>query len=171
MALSDIAEGLTVTTCQRERGVATVDDTGVDLVSRLSTHEADLPCTAEAAATVVDGYAAGTSIGDCAAEAAVAPITAAKVLHRCGVSGVSPLTPETRPIVRDWLDGLLSRTDALALTGVTEAEFALGVYVETHEAIPELATAADASLSPSGNPTVQKRNALAETMSDPGALR
>lgn len=171
MALSDIAEGLEVTVERRDRGVATVDGTGDDLCTRLRAHADDLPCTPEAAATVVETYTDGRRIGASARDAAVAPTTAAKVLHRCGVAGVTPLTPEARRIVRDWLDGLLSRADALDLTGATDAEFALGVYVETHDPVPELASAVDAAATPAGTASVLKRDALAETMSSPTDLR
>jgi hypothetical protein len=46
-----------------------------------------------------------------------------------------------RRIVRDWLDGQLPRSEAFELTGATDAEFALGTYIETHEPASELVTA------------------------------
>lgn len=141
MTLSEIAAGIEVTAEQERRGVATADGTAADLFDRLRPHAEQLPCTPEAAATVVETHAAGTSVGDSAREAGIAPVTAAKALHRCGISGVTPLSPMARRIVRDWLDGQLSRTEALGLTGTSEAEFALGTYIETHEPAPELVTA------------------------------
>lgn len=141
MTLSDIAAGLEVTTEQRDRGAAVVDDTDVDLRDRLAEYADELPCTPAATATLVDAYRAGTSVGDAARETNVAPITAAKALHRCGVDGVCPLAPSRREVVRDWLDGRLPRSEAVALAGGDEADFALATYVETHDPIPEVADA------------------------------
>lgn len=171
MGLSDIAAGIEVTAEQVDSGVPTVDDTGGSLVDRLRPWADELPCTPEAAATVVERYTAGTSVGETAREAGVAPMTASKVLHRCGVSGVSPLGPAGRRIVRDWLAGDLPRSEALALTGADEAEFALATYVESHESVPELEAAVEGSLAPERNASVAKRDALGETMSSPGSLR
>lgn len=145
MALSDIAAGVEVTHEQDDRGVATVDDTDANLTDRLREHADALPCTPEATATLVDAYTSGTSVGDAAREAGVAPITAAKALHRCGVAGVCPLAPTRREVVRDWLDGRCSRSEALALAGVDDGEFALATYVETHDPVPALADAVDAA--------------------------
>lgn len=141
MTLSEIAAGIEVTTEQESRGVATVDETGASLVERLRSHGDALPCTPAAAATVVEMHTAGTSVGDTAREAGIAPVTAAKALHRCGVSGVTPLSPMAREVVRDWLAGELSRADAVELTGASEAEFALGTYIESHDADPALSAA------------------------------
>jgi hypothetical protein len=141
MTLSEIAAGIEVTAEQERRGVAAVDETGAELVERLRPHAASLPCTPEAAATVVETHAAGQGVGESAREAGIPPVTAAKTLHRCGVSGVTPLSPMARQVVRDWIDGELSRSEALELTGATEPEFALGAYIETHGADPELAAA------------------------------
>jgi len=171
MGLSDIAAGIEVHDRQRDRGVSTVDATGDDLGTRLDAHGDALPCTPEAAASIVETYAAGTSVGDCAREAGVAPMTAAKLLHRCGVAGLSPLSPTARDILRDWLDGELSRVEAVGLVGADEADFALATYVETHDAVPELADAVAGVLEPDSNATVAKRDALAETMSSVGDLR
>lgn len=168
MGLSEIAAGIEVTAEQDERGVATVDDTGVALVDRLREAGEALPCTPEAAATVVETHAAGASVGDSARAAGVAPVTAAKALHRCGVVGVTPLAPTARAVLRDWLDGRLSRTAALALTGGDAAEFALAAYVETHPPDPDLVAAVEGVLAPAGNAAVEKRDALAETMSPAG---
>jgi len=173
MGLSEIAEGLELRTEQRQRGVATVDDTDVDLDARLREFEADLPCTAAAASTVLEQYDGGAGIGDAGEAAALAPVTAAKLLHRCGFEGVTPLSPTARRVLRDWIDGRLSRADALELTDSDAAEFALAAYVETHEPITELAEAVrrDASKPIAGDALVSKRDALAETMSGSSDLR
>jgi hypothetical protein len=171
MGLSDIAAGIEVHERQRERGVPTVDATEDGLVARLEDHADALPCTPEAAASVLEAYAAGTSVGDCAREAGVAPMTAAKLLHRCGVSGLSPLAPTARRVVRDWLDGELPRSEAVELAGADEAAFALTAYVETHDAIPGLADAVEGVREPDSSATVAKRRALAETMSAVEDLR
>lgn len=171
MGLSQIAAGIEVVEEQRRRGVATADDTDQSLAERFEAHERSFPCTPAAAATVVESHAAGTSVEASAREAGVAPVTAAKALHRCGVEGVTPLTPEARRVLGDWLAGDLSRTDALALTGASDAEFALATYVETHDPIPGLVDAREAALSLGDDAAVEKRNALDETMSDPTALR
>ena len=171
MGLSDIAAGVEVTAEQRDRGVPTVDDTGADLDTRLQASADDLPCTPGVAAAVLETYAAGASVGESAREAGVAPVTASKVLHRCGETGVSPLSADARRVVRDWIAGRVSRADAAALTGASEAEFALAAYVETHDPVASLAEAYEGSLSPVGNASVDKRDALAETMSSVGDLR
>lgn len=170
MTLSEIADGLEVTTSQRDRGVATVDRTETSLRERIAPHADQLPCTAEATATLFEAYEAGSSVGESAREAAVAPITAAKALHRCGVSGVCPLAPTKRRIVRDWLAGDLSRSEAVSLTGADDAEFALATYIETHDPIPELLDALAAG-DHNRDPAVEKRDTLAGTMSDPTELR
>jgi hypothetical protein len=141
MTLSDIAAGIEVTAEQKHRDVAAVDETGGGVLERLRPHAEALPCTPEAAATVVETHAAGTSVGGSARKAGIAPVTAAKALHCCGVSGVTPLSPIARKVVRDWIAGELGRTEALELTGATAAEFALGAYIESHEPNPELAAA------------------------------
>ena len=146
MTLSDIAAGLELTTAQRDRGVVVADDTKTPLVDRLREHEDSLPCTAAATATLVDAYTAGRSVADTAEEAGVTPMTAAKALHRCGVDGVCPLAPTRRGIVRDWLDGRISRREAVALTGGDRTDFALATYIETHEPVPEAANAVDAAI-------------------------
>jgi hypothetical protein len=162
VSLEDIAAGVTVTHEQRDRarGVPEVDETGEDLTARLEPHADALPCTAAAAATVVETYGPGTGVGDAARAAGVAPMTAAKVLYRCGVAGVCPLAPTAREVVRDWLDGRLSRTEAETLAGADEAAFALGAYVETHEAVPELAAAVEGVLAPETDATAVTRDAL-----------
>ncbi|MWV63447.1 hypothetical protein GRS48_01190 [Halorubrum sp. JWXQ-INN 858] len=147
MTLSEIAAGIEVTAQQRDRGVAVADDTGTPLAERLRDHADELPCTAAATATLVDAYTAGRSVGDAADEAGVTPMTAAKTLHRSGVSGVCPLAPTRRGIVRDWLDGRIARTEAVGLVGGDDADFALATYVETHDPIPAVAEAVGANVS------------------------
>jgi hypothetical protein len=170
MGLSEIAAGIEVTAEQRDRGVATVDGTADDLRDRLEPHAEELPCTPAAAATVLEAYTAGTSVGECADAAGVAPMTAAKALHRCGVEGVSPLGPEARRIVRDWLAGEIARHEATALVAADEAEFALAAYVEAHDPVPELTDAAARSLD-TLETSAEKRDRLAGTMSDATDLR
>ncbi len=165
MGLSEIAAGIETTEEQRDRGVATVDETG-SLRDRLAASADALPCTPAAAATVLETYRAGTSVGDCAREAGVAHITAAKALYRCGVTGVTPLGPTARRVVRDWVDGDLSRTEARELAGADEAAFALAAYVETHDPHPGLVGAAAGARSPDRTATVAKRDRLADALDD-----
>ncbi|WP_336329546.1 DUF7858 family protein [Haloarcula sp. CGMCC 1.2071] len=163
MALSDIAAGVEVTTHQCDRGVAAVDETDAPLPERLAPVADDLPCSAATAATVVEAYAAGKSVGDAGRAAGVAPVMAAKTLHLVGEQ-VSPVGPQGREIIADWLAGDLSRSDAIALADVTEQEFALAVYVETHEPLPAARDAVEGAL------TTEERDPLGETMSDVGEL-
>lgn len=171
MSLSDIAAGLEVTAEQRDRGVPTVDDTGSALVDRVRPHADALPCTAEAAATVVEAFGGGASVGEAGRAAGVAPLTAAKALHRCGVAGVTPLGPTAREIVRDWVAGDLSRCEAIELTGADEAEFALATYLEIHEPLPALADAVEGAGEPDGSATLEKRRTLGDTIDAPDQLR
>ena len=132
MALSDIAAGVEVTAEQRDRGVATADKTGASLAERLAPFEAELPCGAGAAATLVEAYAEGASVGRAAAVAELPETTAAKALYLLG-EPVDPLTPTARRVVDDWLDGAIPRSEAETLANVGRREFALGAYVATHE--------------------------------------
>ena len=168
MTLSEIAAGLEVTERQRERGVATVDDTDADLTSRLEPYAEELPCDAASAAAIVDAYTAGTAIGECARAAGVAPATAARTLHLLGVEGVSPLTPVGRDVLRDWLAGECSRTEAKRLVDASEPEFALAAFVETHDPIEGAREAVEGIHSPEGDATVEKRDALDGTMTEAG---
>jgi hypothetical protein len=170
MGLGEIAAGITVVDEQRDRGVATVDRTDDDLSDRLEPYADELPCTTEEAAALVDAYAAGESVGASARIADIAPMDGAKALHRLGES-VSPLGPMGRDIVGDWLDGFLSRSEAIELAGTTDREFALAAYVETHDPIPGACDAVEGELSSASSATVGKRDALAETMSDATDLR
>ena len=136
MGLSSIAAGLEVTAEQRDRGVATADVTGASLAGRLEPFADELPCGAAAAAAVVEAYAEGADLGRAAAVADVATTTAAKTLYLLG-EPVDPLSPTARRVVDDWLAGEISRTEAETLADVGASEFALGVYVATHDPIPE----------------------------------
>ncbi|MBX0322442.1 hypothetical protein EGH21_05295 [Halomicroarcula sp. F13] len=159
MGLADIAAGVEVTERQRDCGVAAVDDTDAPLAERLGPFAEALPCSAEAAATVVESYAAGNAVDDCGHAAGVPPVTAAKTLHLLGEQ-VSPLGPRGRDIVRDWLSGTLSRGDARTLADVGERTFALAAYVESHDPVPAARDAVEGALStPDADP-------LAETHSD-----
>jgi len=106
MALSDIAAGIEVTTEQRDRGVASVDRTDESLADRLAGAAEDLPCDAETAATLVETYAAGESVGDAGQAADVAPITAAKTLHHVG----EHVSPSRRPPVTSSGTGSTERS-------------------------------------------------------------
>jgi len=161
MGLSDIAAGVTVTERQQERGVATVDDTDATLAERLAEFEKSLPCSSEAAATILERYVEGGSVGAAGRAAGVPPVTAAKTLHLLGES-VSPAGPTAREVVRDWIAGDLSRTDALTLSRLGETEFALAVYVETHNPLEAACTAVEGVLAARD----QHDQPLAETMSD-----
>lgn len=162
MGLSDIAAGLEVTETQDERGVATVDTTDASLEERLDAFESDLPCSSSEAATLLERYSEGASVGTAGRAAGVPPVTAAKTLHLLGES-VSPLGPTGRDIVRDWIAGDISRIDAMELTRLGEAEFALAAYVETHEPIEEARIAVEGVLA--GRLTAEE-TPLSETMSD-----
>lgn len=134
MGLSDIAEGVVVTTEQERRGVPTTDDTDAPLGARLEPFADRLPCSATTAATLVEAYADGASIGRAAAVAEMPETAAAKTLYLLG-EPIDPLTPTAKRALEDWLAGELSRTDALALAGVGPDEFALCAYVVTHDPI------------------------------------
>lgn len=146
MGLSDIASGIEVTERQETREVPTVDETDATLAERLEPFEEALPCPATAAAAVLERYTEGGSIGDAGRAAGIAPTTAAKTLHLLGES-VSPLSPMGEEIVRDWIDGELSRTEALELTRAGEETFALAAYIETHEPIEDACMAVEGLLA------------------------
>jgi len=160
MGLSDIAAGIEVTATQENRGVATVDDTDATLAERLAPFAQQLPCAPGEAATVVERYVAGGSVGAAGRAAGVAPTTAAKTLHLLG-ENVSPAGPTGREIVRDWIAGELTRTEAVALSRLGEQAFALAAFVETHEPLDAACAAVEGVLSRHGH-----EQALSETMSD-----
>lgn len=164
MGLSEIAAGVEVTTEQRDPGVATVDGTERPLAERLAAVADDLPCPAEAAAAVVERYASGESVGAAARAGGVAPMTAAKTLHLLGES-VSPVGPTGRDVIDDYLRGELARTDARQLARTSETEFALAVYVETHEPLPAARAAVEDALALDTG-----TDPLADTMSEPTDL-
>jgi hypothetical protein len=166
MSLSDIAEGVATTRTQRDRGVAVVDRTERPLTAVLEGFEAALPSDAETAAALVEAYRSGASVGDAATQGGVAPTTAAKTLFRLGFEGLSPLSPLQRDICRDWLAGDLTRTEARELADAGERAFALGAYIETHEPIPGAGEAIEDACSSNEDAMVEKRDALAETMTD-----
>lgn len=143
MALSDIAAGLEVTTERRERGPTTLDGTDAPLSQRLERVAADLPCTAEAAAALLHEYFDGASVGAAARAAGLAPVTGAKALHLLGVDGLTPLSPMAQDVVGDWIAGRISRSDAKALAGVDDREFALGAFVEAHEPLEDARAVVD----------------------------
>lgn len=140
MGLSDIAEGIEVTTEQRDPGVARSDRTDASLPERLAPFAEEIPCSAEKAALVVEAYGEGASLGRAAAVAELPKTTAAKTLYLLG-EPIDPLTPTARQVLDDWLAGSISRTEAKTLANVGEAEFALGAYVVTHDPIPAAETA------------------------------
>lgn len=146
MGLADIAAGLEITETQDESGVATVDATDAGLEERLDPFAESLPCSPAAAATVLERYTEGAAIGTAARAADLPPMMAAKTLHRLGES-VSPVSPTGRDIVTDWVAGDLSRTAALELTRLSESEFALAVYVETHDPLEEACAAVEGVLA------------------------
>jgi len=170
MGLSDIAAGIEVVDEQRDSGVATVDRTADPLAERLAPYTEELPCSASDAATLVEAYAEGKSVGASARVAGVAPTDGAKALHLFGES-VSPVGPMGRAIVGDWLAGKLPRTEAIELAGVSDQEFALAVYVETHDPIPGAMEAVEGALSLDSDGAVAKREALGDTMDGVGDLR
>lgn len=163
MGLADIAAGIEVTDRQRDRGVAAVDDTDDSLAERLEPFADQLPCSPADAATVVDAYASGQAVDDSGHVADVPPVTAAKTLHLLGEQ-VSPVGPTGRDIVRDWLDGRLSRSDAMALVGVGERTFALAAYIETHDPLLEARDAVEGALE------TGDADPLGEARSDVGEL-
>ncbi|MFB6136162.1 MAG: hypothetical protein ABEJ04_05345 [Halobacteriaceae archaeon] len=165
MGLADIAAEVgTTTVSQRERGVAAVDDTSETLADGLAPFGDDLPCTPAAAATLLEAYADGATVGEAGDAAGVAPVTAAKALHLVGVEGVTPLGPTGRRVVRDWLDARLSRADARTLTDASETEFALAVFVETHDPLEGARAVVESALAPGGDAMVEKRDRLADAV-------
>jgi len=171
MGLSDIAAGLTVTERQRERGVATVDDTSDSLTDRLAVYADDLPCEPATAARVVDAYAGGASVGGAAAVAETVPTTAAKTLHLLGTPGLTPLSPLGVDILEDYLSGELTRSDAISLAGVSPTAFALGAYVATHDPLPGAREVVESALSPGESAALAKQAELGGALETPDTLR
>lgn len=169
MGLADIAAGLEVTAEQDERRVAVLDRTDAGLEERLGSYADELPCTPRQAATIIDAYVGGASVGEAAGAAGVPPVEAAKTLHLLG-EPIAPLGPTGRTVVRDWLAAELSRAEALELADASDEEFALAVYVETHDRLDGAAAAVAGALEPGRDAAVAKRDRLGETMSDVGDL-
>lgn len=162
MGLSDIAAGIEVTESQEKHSPATVDATDASLAERLGPFAAELPCSAAAAATVLERYSEGKSVGDAGRAAGVAPVTAAKTLHLLGES-VSPVSPLGAEVIRDWVEGRVSRTEAMELSQLGDDEFALAVYVETHEPLEEACAAVEGVLAAR---RTDNHDPLSETMSE-----
>jgi hypothetical protein len=171
MGLSDIAAGLVTVEHQENRGVAVVDRTDASLRHAIEPFVDELPCAGAAAVTIVESYTSANSVGDAATEAGVPPVTAAKTLHLLGFDGLSPISPLGRDVLGDWLDAEISRVDALALTDASEAEFALAAYIETHPPLEGAAERIRDASSSTADAMVEKRDALADTMSDATTLR
>jgi hypothetical protein len=168
MGLSEIAAGIEVTDHQRERGVASVDRTTGTLAERLETVGSQLPCDPERAATLLEAYAAGESVGAAGRAAGIAPVTAAKTLHRCG-EHVCPLSPRQRDVLDDWLAGDLARTTAIELTGASEREFTLATYVATHDPVADAREALEGVLTDSD--ATDGRASLGDAVEAPSDLR
>jgi hypothetical protein len=164
MGLSEIAAGIETTTRQRDRGVAAVDATGSSLAERLAAFDDELPCEVGVAATILQEYVGGGSVGASARAADVPPITAAKTLHLLGVEGICPLSPAARGVVRDYLDARLTRTEAETLADAEGATFALAAFVETHDPIPGARDAVEEGLSAGGDAMVEKRAELGDAL-------
>lgn len=169
MSLEDIAEGIEVTHEQRERGVAAVAD--ASLVEVLADYADDLPCPPERAATVVETYVGGASVGAAGRAAGVVPVEAAKTLHRLGFEGIAPLGPAGREVVRDWIAGRIGHAEARELADASERAFALAAFVETHEPLEGADQRVRAALADRGDAAVRKRERLSGTMSGASDLR
>ena len=166
MGLADIAAGLSTTTEQREQGVASVDATDRDLADALDRFAENLPCAPAAAAAVAEAYVGGAAVDAAGHDAGVAPITAAKVLHRLGFAGLSPVSATGERVLEDYLAGRASRADARGLLSVSDAEFALATYVATHDPIEGARDVVEGALAADRTASVAKRDALDAAMPD-----
>lgn len=166
MGLADIAAGLTTTTEQDEHGVASVDATDRDLGDALASFADDLPCAPDAAAAVAEAYVGGSAVDAAGHDAGVAPITAAKVLHRLGFAGLTPVSATGERVLEDYLAGRVSRADARGLLSVGDAEFALATYVATHDPVEGARGVVEGALATERTASVAKRDALDATMPD-----
>jgi hypothetical protein len=166
MGLADIAAGLSTTTEQDERGVASVDVTDRDLGARLAPFADALPCESTTAAAVAESYVGGAPVDAAGHAAGVAPITAAKTLHRLGFEGLSPVSATGDRVLDDYLAGRVSRADARGLLAVSDAEFALATYLATHDPIDGARGVVEGALATEQAASVEKRDALAATMPD-----
>lgn len=165
MALQDIAAGLEITEKQQDKGVATVDKTERNLTDRLAPFADELPCNVEKAASIVQEHASGSALDKIGMNVGIPTITVAKTLHLLGIEGICPLTPQSREIVRDWLHAEVGRSTARELTGASETEFQLTVYIETHEPLEGAAEAIEPTLTAGSNASIEKKELLQETMS------
>ncbi|WP_323674376.1 hypothetical protein [Halorubellus sp. PRR65] len=166
MGLADIAAGLSTTTEQDERGVASVDATDAVLGDALAEFAAALPCKPVAAAAVAEAYVGGAAVDAAGHDAGVAPMTAAKTLHRLGFAGLSPVSATGERVLEDHLAGRVSRADARGLLSLSDAEFALATYVATHDAIDGARDVVEGALAAERTASVEKRDALDATMPD-----
>lgn len=160
-----------MTSEQNDRSIAAVDATDASLSDRLAPFAGDLPCSVHAAVTLVESYIGGSSVGGCSRVAGLAPVTGAKTLHLLG-EPIAPLSPMGRRVVREWIDAEWTRAEALELSNASETEFALAVFIETHDPLAGAREALEPMFTPDSakHPTVTKRDVLAETMSDAGDL-
>lgn len=167
MGLADIAAGIEVTTEQHDRSITAIDATDTPLTERLASFADDLPCTVGEAVALVETYVGGSSVGESSRAAGLVPVTGAKTLHLLG-EPIAPLSPMGRRVVREWINAECTRTEALSLSNASETEFALAVFVETHEPLPGAREALEPVFTPdvARQLTVAKRDVLAETMSD-----
>ncbi|RRJ30467.1 DUF7858 family protein [Halocatena pleomorpha] len=172
MGLADIASGVKVTSKQHDRSVAAIDATDTPLSDRLAPFADDLPCTVDAAVTLVESYINGSSVGESSRAAGLAPVTGAKTLHLLG-EPIAPLSPMGRRVVREWIDAECTRAEARELSNASEREFALAVFVETHDPLPGVRETIEPVFMPDSatRSTITKRDVLAETMSDADDLR
>jgi hypothetical protein len=169
MGLADIAEGLEVSETQRQTGVAEIDDTDADLAAALAGLDAALPCEPAVAAELIRAYSGGASVGGAARAAGVPRVTAAKTLHRCG-ERVAPLSPTGMAVVEDWVDGRLSRAEAMTLADAGPSAFALAAYVATHDPLPGAQAALQGHLAPAGGGP-RHRDGMAGALETPDGLR
>ena len=167
MGLGDIAAGLKVTAEQRDRGVAVVDAAGETLADRLEPYETALPCAPETAAAVFESFTGGKAVETAATDAGVPPVVAAKTLHLLGVDGVCPLSPQGRLIVRDWLEARVTRSEARELTGASETELQLAVFIETHDPPAGITEAIEPALTAGEQPLAANKEALSDTVTEP----
>lgn len=135
MRLPEVATDVAVTTEQRDRGVAVVNDTDASLAARLEPFAARLPCAPEQVATIVTARVArGESVVASSRAAAVAPMTARKALYRVG-EPIPSLDAEAETALATWLDADCSWRAARDAAD-DPAAFALAAYAATHEPIP-----------------------------------
>lgn len=148
MGLAEIAEGMEFTTQQQDRDVHPIDDTTTDLSARLQDHREALPCSPDTATAVIEEYTREMAVAPAAEAADISSMTAIKLLYRCGVTGLSPLSESDQQVLTEWLCGVRPRSDILNHAGIDEQDLALATYLETHQVIPELKAALRGHLEP-----------------------